>query len=95
MKSSTTQLLRQGDAKVFKKYSQSKPQMKREALQKLSRKANESQSGFDRRKYTDGFCHCFATPFATVGPILSRFGQPWCRKFWKWFKIKEASNVGA
>jgi site-specific recombinase XerD len=33
-----TQLLRQGDAKVFKKYSQ----MKREALQKIHRTANES-----------------------------------------------------
>ena len=32
-----TQLLRQGDAKVFKKYSQMKLQMKREALQKLNR----------------------------------------------------------
>jgi hypothetical protein len=31
-----TQLLRQGDAKVFKKYSQMKLQMKREALQKLT-----------------------------------------------------------
>jgi hypothetical protein len=37
-----TQLLRQGDAKVFKKYSQMKLQMKREALQKLDRRANES-----------------------------------------------------
>jgi integrase len=36
------QLLRQGDAKVFKKYSQMKLQMKREALQKLNRAANES-----------------------------------------------------
>lgn len=41
-----TQLLRQGDAKVFKKYSQMKLQMKREALQKLNRKANEGQSSF-------------------------------------------------
>jgi integrase len=40
-----TQLLRQGDAKVFKKYSQMKLQMKREALQKLNRKANEGPSG--------------------------------------------------
>jgi hypothetical protein len=39
---SVTQLLRQGDAKVFKKYSQMKLQMKREALQKLNRAANES-----------------------------------------------------
>jgi len=37
-----TQLLRQGDAKVFKKYSQMKLQMKREALQKLNRRANEA-----------------------------------------------------
>jgi integrase len=37
-----TQLLRQGDAKVFKKYSQMQLQMKREALQKLNRSANES-----------------------------------------------------
>jgi integrase len=37
-----TQLLRQGDAKVFKKYSQMKLQMKREALQKLNRSANET-----------------------------------------------------
>ncbi|MGA7414221.1 MAG: tyrosine-type recombinase/integrase [Bryobacteraceae bacterium] len=36
-----TQLLRQGDAKVFKKYSQMKLQMKREALLKLNRQANE------------------------------------------------------
>jgi integrase len=42
-----TQLLRQGDAKVFKKYSQMKLQMKREALQKLNRTANESGKGFD------------------------------------------------
>jgi hypothetical protein len=45
-------LLRQGDAKVFKKYSQMKLQMKREALQKLNRQANESQanSGTDDEK---------------------------------------------
>jgi len=36
-----TQLLRQTDAKVFKKYSQMKLQMKREALEKLNRQANE------------------------------------------------------
>ena len=36
-----TQLLRQTDAKVFKKYSQMKLQMKREALAKLNRQANE------------------------------------------------------
>ena len=37
-----TQLLRQGDAQVFKKYSQMKLQMKREALQKMNRRANEA-----------------------------------------------------
>lgn len=42
-----TQLLRQGDAKVFKKYSQMKLQMKREALQKMNRKANEDGPSFD------------------------------------------------
>jgi integrase len=36
-----TQLLRQGDSHVFKKYSQMKLQMKREALEKLNRQANE------------------------------------------------------
>ena len=44
------QLLRQGDAKVFKKYSQMKLQMKREALRKLNRQANETQPGFDTEK---------------------------------------------
>ncbi len=33
--------LRQGDTKVFKKYSQMKLQMKREALEKMNRQANE------------------------------------------------------
>ena len=36
-----TQMLRQSDAHVFKKYSQMKLQMKREALQELNRRANE------------------------------------------------------
>jgi len=45
-----TQLLRQGDAKVFKKYSQMKLQMKREALAKLNRQANESGQSFDTAK---------------------------------------------
>ena len=39
-----TQLLRQSDAKVFKKYSQMKLQMKREALTKINRKASESNA---------------------------------------------------
>ena len=42
-----TQLLRQGEAKVFKKYSQMKLQMKREALVKLNRMANEQNMNQD------------------------------------------------
>ena len=34
-------MLRQGDAQVFKKYSQMKLQMKREDLEKLNRRAHE------------------------------------------------------
>ena len=41
-----TQMLRQTDAKVFKKYSQMKLQMKREALDKLNRQTNEVRTGF-------------------------------------------------
>jgi hypothetical protein len=37
-------MLRQTDAQVFKKYSQMKLQMKREALTKLNRRASESGS---------------------------------------------------
>ena len=39
-----TQMLRQTDAQVFKRYSQMKLQMKREALVKLNRKASEENS---------------------------------------------------
>lgn len=42
-------MLRQGDGKVFKKYSQMKLQMKREALEKINRQANEVK-GFDTAK---------------------------------------------
>ena len=42
-------MLRQGDAKVFKKYSQMKLQMKREALEKINRQANGGR-GFDTVK---------------------------------------------
>ena len=43
-------MLRQGDAKVFKKYSQMKLQMKREALAKLNRRANEEGKSSDTAK---------------------------------------------
>jgi integrase len=44
-----TQLLRQGDSQVFKRYCQMKLQMKREALEKINRRANEMPliSGLD------------------------------------------------
>ena len=42
-------MLRQGDAKVFKKYSQMKLQMKRDALERINRQANETK-GFDTVK---------------------------------------------
>ena len=41
-----TQMLRQGDARVFKRYSQAKLTMMREALAKLDRHANEHQGIF-------------------------------------------------
>jgi integrase len=46
-----TQMLRQGDAQVFKKYSQMKLQMKREALEKLNRRASEMAPAT-----TEGMC---------------------------------------
>ena len=42
-----TQLLRQGDSQVFKRYSQMKLQMKREALEKINRQANEMPANSD------------------------------------------------
>ena len=44
-----TQMLRQTDARVSKKYSQMKLQMKREALTRLNRRAGDrgSKTGFD------------------------------------------------
>ncbi|HEX4166747.1 MAG TPA: tyrosine-type recombinase/integrase [Bryobacteraceae bacterium] len=45
-----TQMLRQGDAEVFKLYSQAKLGMMREALTKLDRKANERAGNFFTEK---------------------------------------------
>ena len=47
-----TQVLRQGDAQVFKKYSQMKLQMKREALEKLHRRASEMATESGERMCT-------------------------------------------
>ena len=45
-----TQMLRQGDAAVFKRYSQAKLNMMREALARLDRKANEHGETFGTAK---------------------------------------------
>ena len=50
-----TQLLRQGDSMVFKKYSQMKLQMKREALEKMNRQANELGKDSDTARKKWGF----------------------------------------
>jgi hypothetical protein len=42
-----TQMFRQTNAKVFKKYSQMKLQMKREALARLNRQAGDAVSSKD------------------------------------------------
>ena len=49
-----TQLLRQGDSQVFKKYSQMKLAMKREAHEKLNRLANEMSVGEAQTVPADG-----------------------------------------
>ena len=41
-----TQMLRQGDSQVFKRYSQAKLNLMREALSKLDRQANEHGTTF-------------------------------------------------
>ena len=49
-----THLPRQRDAKAFKKYSQMKLQMKREALGKLYRNAYENGKGSDTARPIEG-----------------------------------------
>jgi integrase len=57
-----TQLLRQGDAQVFKKYSQMKLQMQREALTKMNRRANEMPD----------FAAATVPEFANSGTVLAQ-----------------------
>jgi hypothetical protein len=47
-------MLRQGDSQVFKKYSQMKLQMKREALDKINRRANEMPGVLAQQVAGDG-----------------------------------------
>ena len=88
-----TQLLRQGDAKVFQKYSQMKLQMKREALKKINRRADEGHMAFDTER-PNGW------GFVTVLPrwgILSQFLHlvASVRRVRKWFRMRRASISGA
>ena len=64
-------LLRQGDAKVFKKYSQMKLQKKREALQKLDRQANECPSGFGTEEVKCSVLSRFRHRRSDLGAILA------------------------
>jgi len=45
-----TQMLRQGDSAVLKRYSQAKLNMMREALARLDRQANEHDASFGTAK---------------------------------------------
>jgi hypothetical protein len=85
--------LRQGDAQVFKKYSQMKLQRKREALEKLNRRASEmtSANGEEMRTVVvQGADKC--TVCARSRPeIMNRSGT----KVGKCFRINLASHVGA
>ena len=49
-----TQMLRQGDSQVFKKYSQMKLQLKQDALDKLKRQANEMPGTLSQNAPVDG-----------------------------------------
>jgi integrase len=79
-----TQLLRQGDAKVFKKYSQ----MKRNALEKIDRHANEVKGLIRWRCNEPGF-----------DTVLIRFeaenGLRNGCQIWKWSRMKRPADVGA
>ena len=59
-----TQLLRQGDAKVFKKYSQMKLQMKREACRNSIAPPTSLRAFWDRRDEESAFWDSSAIVFA-------------------------------
>src|SRR6267142_2086869 len=69
-----TQMLRQGDSQVFKRYSQMKLQMKREALEKINRQANEMPFGF---WHSDGSVKSIWHSFGTVGGACAVPKSPW------------------
>ena len=88
-----TQMLRQGDAQVFKKYSQMKLQMKREALEKLNRGASEMAQLTDEQSGTVTVQRAdIGTLLAQLRPeIMMRSGH----EVGKCFRINSASHVGA
>ncbi len=89
-----TQMLRQGDGQVFKKYSQMKLQMKREGLEKLNRRANEMPLKKQVIELAPSACseHDMGTVLARSRPeIIVRSGN----KVGKYFRINPASHVGA
>ena len=67
-------MLRQGDAGVFKRYSQAKLNMMREALARLDRKANEHSETFGTAKPSQA-------NFGTVLVQKRQLGRLW--KSWK------------
>jgi integrase len=83
-----TQLLRQGDAQVFKKYSQMKLTMKREALEKLNRLANEMTVGEAQPiPAGGGFWNSFGSVLTNM-----RRNEFWYR--WKCFRMNGTPSVG-
>jgi integrase len=61
-----TLMLRQGDAEAFKRYSQAKLNMMREALARLDRRANEHGKTFGTSRSNRDFWNSFGT-FSTFG----------------------------
>jgi hypothetical protein len=87
-------MLRQGDAQVFKKYSQMKQRMKREALEKLNRHANEMsapKAGDQKCTVLVQRAHkCTVSAWSRPEIMVSRWNGSG-----KYFRINPASHVGA
>jgi integrase len=87
-----TQRLRQGDAQVFRKYSPMKLQMKREALEKLNRRASEMLPVSSESIGTVMVQSADGTVLARGSQeIMIRGGH----KVGKCFRINSANHVGA
>jgi len=63
------QVLRQGDSQVFKKYSQMKLQMKRKALDKINRRANEMSEGLTQQGSLDRGFDTVLTQYTVKGGL--------------------------